>query len=329
MPAPADSETLLAATYGENWRVPDPAFQYSTPAWLSRRLGGWFGGLMARIGVVRACLMLLTGCISEEREREIGTTMASEVNPHLPIIDDPQLNSYLQTLGQIANDRQATIFLFMNLGTPAETVTHGDLQTIRSQSFGPLNVMVLVRRHGAADRPSGRIGKDHAAAAVRLQTMLVGIDHHAVGLADAPEHGEGRVRISKQVVIPPVGHVHMHPKIILGLERQHGIQRFVFSSTCATYGVPQKVPITEEEFFRGFNGQQLVAAAGPRDPRFLMDSQWQPPRRSNRIARRSPVLASELRWVVLPSVMFASRYPLSISAGVSDSPRSFIVSKIV
>lgn len=48
MPAPADSETLLAATYGEGWRVPDPAFQYSTPTWLSRRLGGWFGGLMAR-----------------------------------------------------------------------------------------------------------------------------------------------------------------------------------------------------------------------------------------------------------------------------------------
>jgi SAM-dependent methyltransferase len=48
LPAPADPETLLAATYGEGWRVPDPAFQYSTPTWLSRRLGGWFGGLMAR-----------------------------------------------------------------------------------------------------------------------------------------------------------------------------------------------------------------------------------------------------------------------------------------
>ncbi len=43
--APADSETLLAATYGPNWRVPDPSFQYETPRWLSRRLGGWFGGL--------------------------------------------------------------------------------------------------------------------------------------------------------------------------------------------------------------------------------------------------------------------------------------------
>ena len=46
VPAPADPETLLAATYGESWRVPDPSFMYTTPRWLSRRLGGWFGGLM-------------------------------------------------------------------------------------------------------------------------------------------------------------------------------------------------------------------------------------------------------------------------------------------
>ncbi|TWT91261.1 precorrin-6y C5,15-methyltransferase (decarboxylating) subunit CbiE [Stieleria varia] len=42
-----------------------------------------------------------------------------------------------------------------NLGTPNETVTQGDLQSIRQQSFSPLNVMVLVRRKGVADRPSG------------------------------------------------------------------------------------------------------------------------------------------------------------------------------
>src|SRR2546425_7522132 len=29
--------------------------------------------------------------------------------------------------------------------------------------------------------------------------------------------------------------------------RRLGISRFVFSSTCATYGIPKKVPITEEE----------------------------------------------------------------------------------
>jgi UDP-glucose 4-epimerase len=35
--------------------------------------------------------------------------------------------------------------------------------------------------------------------------------------------------------------------------RRHGLGRFVFSSTCATYGTPQKVPITEEEPQRPIN----------------------------------------------------------------------------
>ncbi len=42
-----------------------------------------------------------------------------------------------------------------NLGTPSETVTQGDLESIRGQTFSPLNVMILVRRSGAADLPSG------------------------------------------------------------------------------------------------------------------------------------------------------------------------------
>lgn len=46
VPAPAQPERLLRETYGDNWRVPDPSFKYTTPRRLSRRLGGWFGGLM-------------------------------------------------------------------------------------------------------------------------------------------------------------------------------------------------------------------------------------------------------------------------------------------
>lgn len=33
---------------------------------------------------------------------------------------------------------------------------------------------------------------------------------------------------------------------LLDLCKRHGIQRFVFSSTCATYGTPSKIPITED-----------------------------------------------------------------------------------
>src|SRR5262245_37545331 len=43
--------------------------------------------------------------------------------------------------------------------------------------------------------------------------------------------------------------------------RRHGVSRFVFSSTCATYGVPEKVPMTEETPQRPINpyGQTKLA----------------------------------------------------------------------
>jgi SAM-dependent methyltransferase len=47
MPAPARPEELLAATYGDDWRTPNPAFKYDTPRGLQRRLNGWFGGLIS------------------------------------------------------------------------------------------------------------------------------------------------------------------------------------------------------------------------------------------------------------------------------------------
>ena len=43
-PAPARPEHLLGAMYGPTWRVPDPAFKFSTPAATARRLNGWFRG---------------------------------------------------------------------------------------------------------------------------------------------------------------------------------------------------------------------------------------------------------------------------------------------
>jgi precorrin-6Y C5,15-methyltransferase (decarboxylating) len=48
-----------------------------------------------------------------------------------------------------------TAYVCENLGTPDEVVTQGDLKSIKDQTFGSMNVMVLVRREGAADRPSG------------------------------------------------------------------------------------------------------------------------------------------------------------------------------
>ncbi len=51
-----------------------------------------------------------------------------------------------------------TVYVCENLGTPAEVVTQGELRTIANERFGPLNVMVLIRKVGKADRPSGAGG---------------------------------------------------------------------------------------------------------------------------------------------------------------------------
>jgi hypothetical protein len=44
LPAPADTDKFLTATYGPDWRVPDPAYKFGTPESTHRRLDGWFRG---------------------------------------------------------------------------------------------------------------------------------------------------------------------------------------------------------------------------------------------------------------------------------------------
>ncbi len=44
MPVPAHPERLLEATYGPGWKVPDPAFQFTTPDRTVRELEDWFRG---------------------------------------------------------------------------------------------------------------------------------------------------------------------------------------------------------------------------------------------------------------------------------------------
>ena len=49
LPAPADPEALLAATYGPDWRIPDPSFQFKIPRDTRRRIGGWLGGFSLNV----------------------------------------------------------------------------------------------------------------------------------------------------------------------------------------------------------------------------------------------------------------------------------------
>ncbi len=44
LPAPADTDAFLTATYGPGWRTPDPAFVYETPRTTYLRFNDWFRG---------------------------------------------------------------------------------------------------------------------------------------------------------------------------------------------------------------------------------------------------------------------------------------------
>ncbi|MFL6159031.1 MAG: hypothetical protein ACJ72D_23330 [Marmoricola sp.] len=44
-PAPARPEKLLESMYGTGWKVPDPAYKFTTPRTTVRRLNGWFRGM--------------------------------------------------------------------------------------------------------------------------------------------------------------------------------------------------------------------------------------------------------------------------------------------
>lgn len=46
-----------------------------------------------------AALSLLGGCVSQEREQEMGDIMAAEINAQLPLLDDPVVQSYIDRMG--------------------------------------------------------------------------------------------------------------------------------------------------------------------------------------------------------------------------------------
>ena len=52
-----------------------------------------------------------------------------------------------------------TVYVCENLGSPDERVTRGSPAEIARQKFGPLNVMVLVRKPGVADKPTNLVSR--------------------------------------------------------------------------------------------------------------------------------------------------------------------------
>lgn len=46
-------------------------------------------------------LVILSGCVTEQREQEMGDMMAIDINAQIPLVDDPVLNAYVTSLGRV------------------------------------------------------------------------------------------------------------------------------------------------------------------------------------------------------------------------------------
>ncbi|HUW84301.1 MAG TPA: UDP-glucose 4-epimerase GalE [Phycisphaerae bacterium] len=95
------------------------------------------------------------------------------------------------------------------------------------------------------------------AAAVHRKAVLIRADvadRSALGSllaehrVDGVIHLAGHLNVSESVAQPLKYYENNVAKTVVLLQhmKQAGVRRIVFSSTCATYGVPQKLPITEE-----------------------------------------------------------------------------------
>lgn len=79
-PAPARPEELLRVTYGDGWRVPDPAFHFETPQHTVDQLTGWFRGGSAHRREWQRALSRHRGVLP----RRGGSSLAREVHRATP-----------------------------------------------------------------------------------------------------------------------------------------------------------------------------------------------------------------------------------------------------
>lgn len=82
------------------------------------------------------------------------------------------------------------------------------------------------------------LADEHRLDQVLLEHRIEAVVHFAA-LAYVGESVQDPARYWKNNVVNTIS--------LLDAMRRHGIQRFVFSSTCATYGIPRTIPITETE----------------------------------------------------------------------------------
>lgn len=142
----------------------DPLF-YGTARYLTDRLG------KDRFEVVPhvSSMQLAFARVKETWDEAYLTSLASQTLEHvvekIRVAEKVGLftseSASPATLAQALIDRHLdyfTAYVCENLGSPDERVTQGELREIAEQSFGPLNVMILIRKPDVPDRPTSMVG---------------------------------------------------------------------------------------------------------------------------------------------------------------------------
>ncbi len=71
-----------------------------------------------------------------------------------------------------------------------------------------------------------RIAKENAAAAIGLETMLVGVDHDGISCSDAGKGAGGvRAEIRRQFEIATVSRVYVHAEVVYGAQFEDSVER--------------------------------------------------------------------------------------------------------
>jgi len=115
---------------------------------------------------------------------------------------------------------------------------------VRALSGAGLDVVVLDNLssgHAAAVAPAARLVVGELSDTILLDDLFRQMSF------DAVMHFAAYIEVGESVLDPLKfyeNNVGNSIRVLSAMQR-HGVKRFVFSSTCATYGVPERMPITE------------------------------------------------------------------------------------
>jgi len=258
-----------------------------------------------RFAYLAFALLPLAACVSEDREQEIGDQLATQINAHVPLVQDPGLAGSLTTLGNRlarASDRPDVAYnfyivdtdevnafaipgghIYVNRGLIERTENASELSAVLAHEIGHISA-----RHGA--QMLQRQLRTGSVVSV-LYRLILGrepalLDHSALGIggalwsaahsrADELEADQLAVRTLVTAGVDPIGIVTLLHSLTAEEVQRRGIAAQWFSTHPMS---ADRLRQTRDEVreFRGESTPDLMRDAAWY-PKFLSRMQKLPP----------------------------------------------------